>query len=464
MLAWAALITTIATYYTAIATHLTWRLWPTTSGGFVFNSQLRSLLDGRLDIDPRVIGMEGFVRDGLTYTYFGVLPALLRLPLVDQLWRDWTTLSCVAASTVASTALLLACRQLDDAPWSVPGVPPVPLAFGLTAVFSGPQLELLGKPSVYVEAITWSYAFACAFLCLAVPIIFRGVRPTAQHLAGLGLCSALALLTRVSTGIALYCALGALALALLLDRRQHMSVRRLLPAAAVLGLGVLGCAAVNEQRWGSPWQFADLSANHYYRTDESRLTRLETLGAFNLERVPDALRYYFSPSGFFDPALDSVDRRRIQRLFDGPEGPPTSLLLTMPLWWLLGLGGLHAVMSPKNTGLATRLAATGAGLLVAPALMTCYLYLAFRYRAEFAPTMLLFALAGMRQLGMAGRGIPIYALALALSAGQILQSHRALRDHACSPFGSWRPSAVEGCRFIDTLDARTGGELTSGAR
>src|SRR5438128_4907859 len=50
--------------------------------GRVFNSMLLHLLQGSFDVDPEAIGREGFVRDGLTYSYFGIALALLRLPFL----------------------------------------------------------------------------------------------------------------------------------------------------------------------------------------------------------------------------------------------------------------------------------------------------------------------------------------------------------------------------------------------
>ncbi len=50
--------------------------------GLTFNSMLLHLLHGTFDVDPQAIGDEGSLRNGLIYTYFGIVPALLRLPLL----------------------------------------------------------------------------------------------------------------------------------------------------------------------------------------------------------------------------------------------------------------------------------------------------------------------------------------------------------------------------------------------
>src|SRR5205809_684359 len=50
--------------------------------GLTFNSMLLHLLDGSFDVDPETIGDEGVLRGGRVYAYFGIVPALLRLPLL----------------------------------------------------------------------------------------------------------------------------------------------------------------------------------------------------------------------------------------------------------------------------------------------------------------------------------------------------------------------------------------------
>src|SRR5229473_7397933 len=71
--------------------------------GLTFNSMLLHLLHGRFDVDPAVIGYEGYLRDGSVYAYFGLLPALLRAPfllLPDFATTDFTRFSCLLADSL----------------------------------------------------------------------------------------------------------------------------------------------------------------------------------------------------------------------------------------------------------------------------------------------------------------------------------------------------------------------------
>jgi len=464
---WLAIGLIIFVYYFGLATQFRFEPWPTTSGGFVFNSQLRSLLEGRFDIDPRIIGNEAFVREGKTYTYFGILPALLRLPLLNQLWRDWTTAFCVLAATMSSLALfaaaLTAVRAADT-----PVTRAMSLVLAASFILSGPQVELLGKPSVYVEAILWAYASACIFLYTVLPLLF-GRPASVRRLSILGACAATALLARVSTGIALYAACAALFCALawrwhIADLAWRSRALRLLPATAFMLAAALITVTVNTQRWGRPLEFAPLASNRYYAADPSRLERLARHGVFSLARVPDALSYYVAPAWFFAAPADSTRADRVADLFDGPEGPPIGVPQAQGLWIVLALLGATAWASgragiawPAGVGLIA------GGLVIGPLLMTSYHYLAFRYRAEFAPLMLLFALLGLHTLRtwLPRIGTPframLLALAVAASATQILQAHAARHAYACTPMGSYTAARTAALACLASADRRSRG-------
>lgn len=450
---WAVLAALLCATYAGLATQFTYELWPTTSGGFIFNSQLRALLELRLDIDPDVIGMEGFVRDGKTYTYFGILPALLRLPLVNHLWLDWTTLSCVSAAVFAALALLGA---LHASCVGLAGSAPATGArvlVAITVLLSGPQVELLGKPSVYVEAVLWSYACACAFLWLVMPLLLGGTA-SGRRLALLAACAALALLARVSTGLALYISSGLLALVLMRDWRAAgwtwpAQLRHLLPATLLLVGAIVATFTVNQQRWGDPLQFAALTANRYYDADPARLARLERHGVFGLARIPHALTYYAAPGWFFAAPPDSARRATVATLFDGPEGPPVGIVQAQPLWLGLAATGIWTLLAGAGAVRRRRVLAVLAGLLVAGVIISSYHYLAFRYRAEFAPPVLLLAYVGLRRVQQAlirRRGAQtqvILGVLLLLAVTQVIQARAAVEAHACTPFGSYAASRAK---------------------
>jgi hypothetical protein len=138
--------------------------------GFVFNSMLLHLLSGDFTIDPNAIKLEAVIRNGEIFTYFGVMPAVLRLPLVpfvDLARIDVSPLSCcIAASLVALlnvSALRMACTTRTARVRSDVLV----CALFASFVLGGPSVPFL-KASVYQEAILWEGVFASAFLVLAL--------------------------------------------------------------------------------------------------------------------------------------------------------------------------------------------------------------------------------------------------------------------------------------------------------
>jgi len=183
-----------------------------------FNSMLEHLLHGEFDVDPGTIGLEGSVHDRKTYTYFGIIPALLRLPLlpIDALMRlDVTRLYCALAATVALCFKLASVALIND---KLPKSRLQAIAFFvivLSLLLGGAQIQFL-RGSIYQETIEWAGAIAAAFVYCAVRGLIAergfstGLIAVMAALAGLGL------LTRVSIALGLYVATGLLILVLAL--------------------------------------------------------------------------------------------------------------------------------------------------------------------------------------------------------------------------------------------------------
>ena len=174
--------------------------------GFTFNSMLDHLLHGRFDVDPAVIGDEGFLRDGRTYTYFGIFPALLRLPL---LWSG--RLGSVGHHLVLDARrggvrrLLQAARRRGGASASCrrPAGPPRSfLALVVSIALGGAQIQFL-RPSIYQEVVSWAAALAAAFVYYAVRGLLVEREFGARLLTAMAVLAGLALLTRVTFGVGL---------------------------------------------------------------------------------------------------------------------------------------------------------------------------------------------------------------------------------------------------------------------
>jgi len=138
--------------------------------GMVFNSMLEHLLHGEFDVDPAAIAFEGSLRDGKTYTYFGIIPALLRLPLLPTgalAWLDVTGPYCALAAAVALCFKLASVALIND---QLPKNRLQATAFFvivLSLVLGGAQIQFL-RGTLYQETLLWAGAISAAFIYCAL--------------------------------------------------------------------------------------------------------------------------------------------------------------------------------------------------------------------------------------------------------------------------------------------------------
>lgn len=407
--------------------------------GLTFNSMLAHLLDGRFDVDPQTIGDEGFVRGGATYAYFGIMPALLRLPflaLPHFSRSDLTTLSCLAAVCAMALFKLLSLLTV----WQSAGArrsSPLLRIMIIAILASGAQIQFL-KASIYQEVTLWAGACAAAFVYL----VLRGYCSErgfgGRLMAGLALAAGLCLLDRVSTALGLYIAFGLLWL--FLAWRQRRGTRELLrvsflaPVLILIAFAVVA-AVVNYERWGNVLQFVDLQRQILLQEWPDRLLRVREYGEFNPLRLGYGLVYYFFPIW----ALRGADGHLLwtafqQRTIDAAELPPSSFLLSDPLLVGLTLYTLVHLIWHKDIPRPGVLAAVLTGLLVPILLMLCAIYMAFRYRMEFYPFFELCAFIGLGHLLAAGPARREDLLKAGAVAG-IAAAHLLYILYRVSPFG-----------------------------
>jgi hypothetical protein len=396
---------------------------PTTPTARTFNSMLDHLAQGQFDVDPKIIGDEGFLRNGHVYTYFGITCALLRLPLLllHRLDLDVTAWSCLVAVCLAGFMKVRTVFFLKRYCGSTPGAE---FAFALmlvSIVLGGAGIGYL-RSSLFQEVIFWAIAFAAVFVYFAVKGIVSG-RFTVATLSWMALAAGLALLTRVSTGTGLYAAIGLLLVVLAIKehRLSHSVLRlRFLVPVAILAAFVIVVGAVNYGRWGKPTTFADFSLYLFNSRYPDRMPRTSLYGLFNWTRIPFGLCYYFVPIW----ALQGADGRLLfestqYRLMDSVELPPSSFFLTdlLPIAFIVLLVmAFWTARSVLSSNLATEWDRRGAGetavagaasplfaeglalaigLAVPCIQMLMAISMCYRYRMEFYPEIDLLAFMGL---------------------------------------------------------------------
>ncbi|MGH9213916.1 MAG: hypothetical protein ACRD2C_25075 [Acidimicrobiales bacterium] len=404
------------------------------SQGDFFDIQARSILDGHLHAEEGDYGFEGFVVDGKTYTYFGVFPSLLRLPVLlvtDDLDGRLTVPSMVLAYLVAmiSTALLVhRVRELarPAAPWATAEL----LVTGALLVVVGIGSNLLfvaGNPWVYTEAALWGAAGVLASFAAVVAFLHR---PGGRSIALAGAWAGVAWLSRGSVGLAPTLALGLLGVAHLTGWRV---VRLLAPPAdphdeawsrdrpraagliAAALVPALAFAVVNQAKFGSPAS-TPFGRQVWSEISPIRQAVLEEYGGnlFSLRLVvpnlvqdlrPDLVR----PSGLW-PFVDFT--RHQPPTFGGvvydTVDPSAGLLLTAPALVALAALGAVAVFRRRRLTATGRPAALAAlrplvlGGAVAAFVPLTIAFVAQRYLTDAVPLLVVAASAGLVVLDPGG--------------------------------------------------------------
>lgn len=392
-------------------------LFQEVSLGHVFNAMALNLLELRFDIDPAVIENEAFFRDGRTYTYFGIFPALLRLPLVpflDIATLPLSRLSLWLALTVGSLAQLAAATcAFRNAPQG-PARDAIESRLLLAAALSGPPILLAFAGTLFDEAGSWGWALAACYCAVALHGLTRPAGFTTGLLCAMAALAGCCMLARttVGVGVALSLVLLCLVLAARVDGlrgvwRQALT-RRFLAPALILAAFAAVLAAINQARWGTPFSIGDVRLQLLMIAEyPDRLWRIDHYGHFNIRRLGYTLLYYFFPIWAVPVQGGLLFEGRIRELFDLFEMPPTSFLITEPLTMLLAGMGAWALLRGRFAGAARGpAAALVTGLCFAPALMLTAWFVAYRYRLDFAPLFFTLACLGGMNWALRARDFP----------------------------------------------------------
>jgi hypothetical protein len=413
----------------------------------IFNSMIEYMSRGRFDVDPDAVLREGFTRDGRTYSYFGILPALLRLPiLLSPRLRalDYTVISCAVAATIAAVAklgaVLQAGRAMDDVAYRRHL-----LLFAMAMViFGGAQVQFL-RPSVYQESIFWASAIAAVFMLLAFRwcVEVSGRRP--RHLTAMALLAGLCLLTRVSTSIGLYAACAAIMLPEAIAAARRIRTGASIQPASLASPTIILvsfaaiCGYINYARWGSPLTFQDYRYYDILPVNDPAFDVLIEYGYFNIRRIPFALSYFFVPVWAIIGSDGHFLFRALQdRLYYTVEAPPATFFASDILLCFLCVPGVAFLSRRRAYGIDRTAARLIACCLLIPGLfMLTAIAVTFRYRLEFYPCFEFLALFGL--LGLPGRFAAhprlFTGLGGMLLAISIVSAHGFLLAYKIAPWG-----------------------------
>ncbi len=403
-------------------------LRPGGAAGSFFDVQARAMLDGHFWVDPTAAGIEGFVTSGRTYLYFGIVPSILRMPVLlvtHGLDGRMTQLSMLLAFVVLLTA---GSRLHWRVRYAVRGDTPlgrtdlavsalVPFALGAGAI----PLFLASWLSVYHEGELWGAALTIAALEAIVSV---AARPSGRRVLAAGVLATLAINTRFTVGLAPVAALSLLAAglggAMVARSRGPGAMARVAAALAAFGppcpatggrrllIGLLAAAVVpmatygvvNEIKFGQPFGIP-LDRQIVSRIDVNRQAALrDNHGSlFGLKFAPSLALQYARP--------DAVDTVRAFPFIGGPSSRPTvvgdarfdtlepslSAPTSMLLFTLLTGVGLVLLIRRRDLRplLGIQISAV-AGFLTTLTIA----YITTRYLADVLPFLLLGALVGLQ--------------------------------------------------------------------
>ncbi|MBM3674507.1 MAG: hypothetical protein FJW88_06045 [Actinobacteria bacterium] len=404
-----------------------------TFGNF-YDAQARALLHGHWDVPARELFIEGFHIGDKTYTYFGIWPSVLRMPVLavgDSLYGRLTQASMLLAFAVALVAvaaldwrirgLVRPARPCTRGEAALAGVVVFAIGCGTTTFF------LAGRAWVYHEAILWGIAWA---LIAFERLVAFGERPSATRLAAASASASLAFLSRPSVGLGPVLAIALVLAGLLLRRVRHRlrgrgaraldrldwlaagidggrATRWTGPVAVALALPCVLYAWMNWSRFGTvfsvPW-----SKQFLVSIDERHRAALEANGGtyFGLKFLPSTVVQYLRPdalgaSGIFPwvtfprftpPVFGNA-------VFDTTD-LTSSVPASMPALLVLGILGVYAVVATRRVGapglarLRVPLLGAGGGVVFVLAIS----FIAQRYLGDWVPLLVIAALAGLHVL------------------------------------------------------------------
>jgi hypothetical protein len=129
-------------------------------------------LNGHVDVPREAIGFEAFIVNGRYYGYFGIGPALLRIPLLlifehmDGLWSRAMMMLACTLSLICVYRLLLALRANNAPPARWQRL--LDSLFVICAGIGSTNVFLVARSFTFHEAIMWGSTFALLFTCALV--------------------------------------------------------------------------------------------------------------------------------------------------------------------------------------------------------------------------------------------------------------------------------------------------------
>jgi len=394
--------------YLAIATRITGGLGRTQFDNRAyadfFDIQAEALLRGDLALPKNSLGLEAFVVDGREQMYFGLFPALLRLP-ITAVTDAFSGRLTIVSSFLAWLLFVVAAWALSDRAFThlLPDEPSstrrlTTAAWKIGIALGTPMLMLAGPVWVFSEAIMWGVA-SCTLVQYR---LFRELEESSRRNQWwLGGALAFAVLNRPTLGLGCLLVVAAVVAVRAVKHRRFGPDEWRLAAMSAFSLVLL--VLPNLIRFGRPLG-PPMELQVLSQVDEQRMKMLAYAGGdfVDVRYLPTNLLTYLRPDGMsFSTTFPFLDAPHqlphvfASAVFDITYRTP-SLPASTPLLFGLGLlGAVLGAMTFSREPSARWLVAVAAVGVPAAATLSIWGFLAPRYLADFITLLLPLSLVGL---------------------------------------------------------------------
>jgi len=391
-----------------------WDVWDKTveplrrtfPGGNFYDLQGRAMLHGHLSVPTGSLGVEGFVHDGHTYTYFGIFPSLIRLPVLlltsrldGRLTAPYMLLGWLVAG-VFCALLLWRLRMVLRGPVALGRMEAASYGLLVATMMGGSVFVYLASNAwVYDEDLVWSVALTVGSMFALLGVMERPSRGRMWACGGLVLAASL---NRLPTGYA--CIAGALLVAgwLALGRGGDENRRWFLPMVAAGLVPLVALTVVNELKFGVAFG-VPLNEQVFTHVNAHRRAALAASGGkgYGLQFLPSTALAYLWPGGirltsvFPFVTLPAEPARAVGSVILDRANRTASLTASMPLLFLLSCWGVFAAFRRRTLGRGsmTRLIVVAAALGCGAVMI--FDYISDRYLADFLPFLIVASAVGL---------------------------------------------------------------------
>jgi hypothetical protein len=437
-----------------------------------YELQAHALAAGRLYMRPGSLGIEAFRHDGRQYTYFGLFPSLIRMPIMavtQRLDGKMTGPSIFLAwvmTAVFSSVLIWRIRVIAWGEAVVTRAEAAGHGILMASIMGGSVLMFLGAdPYVYNEDFAWSVALTTGSIFALLGVLER---PSWRRVAACGLLVLATILDRSTTGYA--CVIGALIVAgwFAFARSNRESRRWAFPMFLVGMVPLAVSCVVTYAKFGIPFGLP-MADQVWTSINAHRRYFLAANGgkAFSVAFLPSTLTAYFQPAGihltsvFPYVALPTSPARGVGSVVLDQTYPTASAPASMPLLFLLACWGVVTSFRRHGPG---RVYLTRVVILVAGGGAVGVLvwgYIAERYLADILPLLIVGSAIGMvelwRLLATRSRGLRVGALCIIVALGAY--GVAANVSIGSAPTAQFNQNQLQ--NFISAQESFSGGALAS---